>query len=273
MTVMALYHRQWGDPSHPPILMLHGHPGTAACFTPLAESLQSQFWILAPDLRGYGLSKVSAPFHMTDHLLDLETLLNQYAIDRYLLVGWSLGGTLALELALKQPQRVQGLVLMASAARPRGSHPPVTLWDTINTGLASLLNLIWPGSPWVIDTFGRHSLYRYLIQQQTPATYHFLARYGVEAYLQTSQWATQALREALKAGYNRLDAIAQLQIPSLVMTGQWDRHITCASSLETARCLPQSDWITYPHVAHLFPWEIPDQVYNDLDSWLQRQPF
>ncbi len=274
-TAIQLHVQQWGQrpSSSIPLVMLHGHPGNAACFEPLALGLQQNFWILAPDLRGYGRSQVRQSFEMATHLLDLERLLDEHEIGQCLIVGWSLGGIVALELAIKDPSRIQGLVLMASAARPVGSHPPVTLWDDINTGIASVLNLLWPGSWWVINQFGKRSLYRYLIHQHTPETYRLLARYAVGAYLQTSTSAKQALRQALRQRYNRLEAIANLRIPTLVLTGLHDRHITCAASLETAQTLPLARWITYPHVAHLFPWEIPDQVEEDIRAWFQQMGF
>jgi pimeloyl-ACP methyl ester carboxylesterase len=56
-----------------------------------------------------------------------------------------------------------------------------------------------------------------------------------------------------------------------MLAGEQDRHITAAASQETARYLPHSDWIIYDQVAHLFPWEIPEQVLADIDQWLARQ--
>jgi proline iminopeptidase len=57
-----------------------------------------------------------------------------------------------------------------------------------------------------------------------------------------------------------------------VLCGAEDRHITAAASLETARHLALAEARCYPHTAHLFPWEIPDQVLGDIEAWLGRQP-
>lgn len=268
---VQLHLRQWGDAGQTPFLLLHGHPGNAACMQIFAEALQEQFWVLAPDLRGYGSSQVSTPFQMQDHLLDLDRVLEQCRVDQFLVLGWSLGGLIALELALRHPHRVRGIVLVASAARPRGDHPSVTIWDEINTAIASILNWIQPGSPWVIETWGKRSLYRYLIQRHTPEAYRYLASSALPAYFQTSAQAQQALRQALRQRHDRTGAIGSLQMPTLVLAGEQDRHINCGASQETAQILPNSTWISYVHAAHLFPWEIPAQVQQDLQRWVTHQ--
>ncbi|NJL85428.1 MAG: alpha/beta hydrolase [Leptolyngbyaceae cyanobacterium SM1_1_3] len=251
-----------------PILCLHGHPGSAQSMGVFTQHLSQQFKTLAPDLRGYGASRVQHPFVMADHLQDLIELLDQQQIERCWVLGWSLGGILALELALRCPDRIQGLILIATAARPRGSHPAVSWQDNAYTGIASIVNRIFPGWQWNIETFAKRSLYRYLLQQHTAFAYQRLANEGMSAYLQTSKFASQALSQALRQGYSRLDDLGQIQAPCLMLWGACDRHITPAASLETAQHLPNCDYCCYPHTAHLLPWEIPQQILRDIDRWL-----
>jgi pimeloyl-ACP methyl ester carboxylesterase len=236
------------------------------------QHLSQQFKTFAPDLRGYGKSQAKTAFKMRDHLVDLEALLDHHQIKRCLVLGWSLGGILATELALRQPERISGLILIASAMRPRSSHPPISWEDNLYTGLASVINWLQPGWQWNIDTFGKRSLYRYLIQQHTAIAYQHLATEGMPAYFQTSVSARQALSNALKQEYDRLAELSRIQCPSLVMAGTADRHITLESSLETAQHLPKCNWISYPDVAHLFPWEIPNRVLQDIDNWIESNP-
>lgn len=255
-----------------PILALHGHPGSGRSLSVFTNHLSKRYQTIAPDLRGYGQSRVNGNFDMTDHLIDLEALLDRLQIEKCLLLGWSLGGILAMELALRLPKRITGLILVATAARPRGSHPPITWQDNLYTGVAALLNSINPSWQWNIETFGKRSLFRYLIQQHTPTAYGYIAQEAMPAYLQTSANATRALSTALRAGYDRLTDLEQINCPSLILAGVEDRHITVESSLETARYLKNSQWHCYPNTAHLFPWEIPQQVLNDIDCWLENYP-
>lgn len=255
-----------------PIVCLHGHPGSGRCMSVFTDHLSQRFCTIAPDLRGYGNSRVQSDFDMSDHLVDLKNLLDRLQIDRCLLLGWSLGGILAMELALQMPERISGLILLATAARPRSNHPPISWEDNLYTGIASIVNKLQPGWDWNIETFGKRSLYRYLMQQHTATAYQYIADAAITAYLQTSPFATRSLNKSLQAGYNRLAELHRLNCPSLVLAGADDRHITAQSSLETAQALPNSQAYCYPNTAHLFPWEIPGQMLADIDRWLAANP-
>lgn len=255
-----------------PILCLHGHPGSGRSLSVFTHHLSQRYQTFAPDLRGYGKSCFQGNFAMIDHLTDLEALIDGLQIEKCLVLGWSLGGILAMELALRLPERVTGLILVATAARPRGNHPPITWQDNLYTGIAALLNYVQPGWRWNIETFGKRSLFRYLIQQHTHTAYNYIAQAAVPAYLQTSGAATRALDSALRLGYNRVKDLEQIRCPSLVLAAAQDCHITAASSLETAQHLKYSQWQCYPNTAHLFPWEIPQQLLSDIDTWLANHP-
>ncbi|HSM83004.1 MAG TPA: alpha/beta hydrolase [Nodosilinea sp.] len=255
-----------------PILCLHGHPGSAKTMAVFTDSLSHRYHTLAPDLRGYGASQPRAPFQLEDSLSDLIDLLDAQGIERCIVLGWSLGGILALELALRQPSRVAGLILIATAARPVGAHPPTSWVELVYTGLGSILNVLTPAHPWVMQQLKQRSLYRYLLGQHTPQAYRRLAREGFWAYLGTSRHAHRALNQALARRYNRLGDLATITAPCLVLAGAADCHITAQSSLETAAHLPQAESHCYANTAHLLPWEIPDRVLDDIHNWLERHP-
>ena len=252
-----------------PILCLHGHPGSSKTMSVFTDVLSQQYQTIAPDLRGYGKTPAGGNFRMEDHLEDLQELLDEYQIEDCLLLGWSLGGILALELALQNPHRFNGLIMVASAAYPRSSHPAISTKDLIYTGISGIINYVKPGWLWNINNLANKSLFRYLIAQHNTTAYQYLGKQGVTAYLQTSSAANDALSNAIKNGYNRLPDLAKIQIPCLVLAGERDRHITAQSSAETARYLPHCQYVCYPNTAHLFPWEIPHRVIEDIQRWLK----
>lgn len=256
-----------------PILCLHGHPGFARSMSVFTNYLAREYQTIAPDLRGYGKSRYQQNFQMGDHLHDLRELLNKHQIDKCLLLGWSLGGIMAMELAMAMPERFSGLILVATAAHPLSSHPKPTWQEQLFTGIGGLVNYLKPGWQWNINTFCKRSLFRYLINNHTPKAYHYLAKEAVPAYFQTSKVAEQALVTAIRQGYNRLEDLHKINVPCLMLSGEGDRHITAYASQKTAQHLPNCEYKNYPRVAHLFPWEIPNPVLQDIQQWLNRQDF
>lgn len=255
-----------------PILCLHGHPGTGRCMRVFTDALAPDFQTIAPDLRGYGRSRTAAPFAMEQHLEDLSSLLAQ--LDQPCLVlGWSLGGILAMELALQHPEQIAGLILVSTAARPVGRHPAITWQDNLLTGIAGVLNWLIPGWSWNISTFGQRSLFRYLVSQHSGQAYCHIAREGTPAFVQTSALASRALTMALRQGYNRLGELHRIHQPCLMLAAANDVHITPEASQETAITLPSCEWHLYDNVAHLMPWEIGEQICDDIRHWLRRNRF
>lgn len=107
-----LYGSRWpGDPAGPPLVLLHAGVADRRGWVVAADGLTAHGEVVAYDRRGFGESPVSAePFR---HLDDLWAVLAATTDRPAWLVGNSMGGGLALDAALEQPERVAGLVLIA----------------------------------------------------------------------------------------------------------------------------------------------------------------
>jgi 2-succinyl-6-hydroxy-2,4-cyclohexadiene-1-carboxylate synthase len=101
-----------------PLLLLHGFTGSAATWAPLFAALPPHFSMIAPDLIGHGHSD-SPPdverYRMERCVADLLALLDQLDIARADVLGYSMGGRVALQLAAAAPERVGALVLESSS--------------------------------------------------------------------------------------------------------------------------------------------------------------
>jgi 2-succinyl-6-hydroxy-2,4-cyclohexadiene-1-carboxylate synthase len=101
-----------------PLLLLHGFTGSAQSWSSLMERLAQQRRVLAVDLIGHGLSDAPADparYTMEHATADLLALMDALAVDTLDLLGYSLGGRVALHLALAAPQRMRRLVLESAS--------------------------------------------------------------------------------------------------------------------------------------------------------------
>jgi 2-succinyl-6-hydroxy-2,4-cyclohexadiene-1-carboxylate synthase len=93
------------------LVLLHGFSHTGASWQPVIQALAGRFRVLAPDIRGHGVASDRIPADLPGVLDDLLGL----AGERFGLVGYSMGGRLALHVALAEPERVERLVLIGAS--------------------------------------------------------------------------------------------------------------------------------------------------------------
>lgn len=103
----------------PALLLLHGLTANAHAFDGLINAGLSEHWrVLAPDLRGRGLSpKPATGYNMKDHAGDVLELMDNLSLSSAVVGGHSFGGLLSIYLAYHFPERVQKLVILDAAAR------------------------------------------------------------------------------------------------------------------------------------------------------------
>ncbi len=94
-----------------PVLFIHAGIADARMWEPQAEAWADRFDMIRPDLRGFGDSELP-PAHYSNRA-DLIGLLDHLGVARAHVVGCSMGGTMAVDLALEYPERVERLVLIA----------------------------------------------------------------------------------------------------------------------------------------------------------------
>ena len=98
----------------PPLIALHAGVADSRSWSTVFDLLEGLPTLVAYDRRGYGASPL--PDAEYDSLDDLASVLNQTASERVWLLGNSLGGRLALDLAVTHPERVAGLILLSPGA-------------------------------------------------------------------------------------------------------------------------------------------------------------
>ena len=125
---LAYHVRTWGDAHAPSLFMLHGWMDVGASFQFLVDALRRDWYVIAPDWRGFGLSEwPDDGYWFVDYLADLDALLDLFAPDEPArLVGHSLGGNVVMLYAGVMPQRVARVVSLEGFGFPlnlRTSRP------------------------------------------------------------------------------------------------------------------------------------------------------
>jgi|SRR5579884_248227 len=95
----------------PGLILLHGFTHTGASWDPVRAQLGERYSALAPDVRGHGTAAERRPVTLEAQIEDIAVL----APARFTLVGYSMGGRIALHVALALPERVQRLVLLGAS--------------------------------------------------------------------------------------------------------------------------------------------------------------
>jgi pimeloyl-ACP methyl ester carboxylesterase len=110
---LRLRYLEWGRPDALPVLCVHGYTSSAEAFNALARRIQDRAHVIAMDVRGHGESAWSpeGAYQYADQAGDLGALVDRLGIGRFVLIGTSMGGVIAMVYARQHGDRLRGLVL------------------------------------------------------------------------------------------------------------------------------------------------------------------
>jgi len=99
------------------LLLVHGNTSSGIFFEPLFGLIPKDITLIVPDLRGFGNSSYNKRIEeINDFSIDLKYFLDDLKIDKVDILGWSLGGAIALDFALTYPDAVNNLILLSSGS-------------------------------------------------------------------------------------------------------------------------------------------------------------
>ncbi|MFA5263652.1 MAG: alpha/beta fold hydrolase [Opitutaceae bacterium] len=112
-----LFHRDFGAPGLPPLVILHGLLGSSRNWQVTGRDLASRFHVFALDLRNHGASPHDNAAGFEAMMADVVEWLDRQELSRVTLMGHSLGGKVAMLLACRHPERVERLVVVDMAPK------------------------------------------------------------------------------------------------------------------------------------------------------------
>jgi len=238
------------------VVLIHGHPFDRTLWQPQVAALRGSFRVLAPDLRGFGASPVTpGQVAMREYAADIGELLAELGIARAAVVGLSMGGLVAMELAAAAPQRCWALGLIATTAEPPSPQDLRTRDERASAverdGMGVLVDYMHTG----------------LYGPACPPA----VRARVDAMMAAAPPAGAAA--ALRGRGRRPDyqpMLAVLDIPALVVAGTADPWSTAAVTAEIVASLKRPQLVAIDGAGHLPNLEAAAQFNEALLSFLTR---
>jgi long-chain acyl-CoA synthetase len=217
------------------LVFVHGYGGDAMQWLYQLRFFAQHVRVIAPDLRGHGLSDDSdaLPYTMSGLVDDLEQVLDALDVQRpFTLIAHSFGGAVAGEYVLRHPEHVERLILIGVPTR-----------FMIRPILRRLMNIPDP-------------------------VFSFVAR-KIHVALYASQRTLKGMHDRVMAVWRGDERLQQLRVPTLVIRGHRDIVFMRESYESVARIIPGAHEVVIPVSAHLVQLERPDAVNRAIRRFLE----
>lgn len=227
------------------LVLLHYFGGSSRAWSAVIAALQAEHRCIAPDLRGFGRS--GAPdtgYGVSDYADDVADLAGRLELERYALVGHSMGGKIALALAARQPAALEALILVAPS--PPTPEP---------IGEAERIRLVASHGD---RAAARESAGEITAGPLDDRTLDLVADDAVaSSRLAWRAWVECGSREDISC------RMSDVTIPVLVVAGTSDPHLPAdLLEREVVRPITGARMVLVPAAGHLLPIETPMAIAN-----------
>jgi pimeloyl-ACP methyl ester carboxylesterase len=237
-----------------PVLLIMGLAYPGVSWFRQVPALAERHQVITVDNRGAGDTGdvVGAPYTVELMADDCLAVLDAVGVEQAHVVGISMGGLMAQELAISHPERVQSLVLMAT-------HP----------GIA---HSVLPQE--VIDFLTRRATMTPEEGREASIPFNYAETTSRETI--EEDWAVREKGTASQVGYaaqggtalwSGLERLPQITAPTLVMYGDQDRLVVPANSEKIAEAIPGAQLLVVPNANHVLTTDQADIVNNALLDW------
>lgn len=253
---IQIYYEMHG--SGPPLMLIAGLASDSQSWLPLIPELSRQFTLILPDNRGVGRSSQECEISVSLMAEDCIALLRHLNLPRAALLGHSMGGMVALEVARRQPQMVERLMLAASAVR--NSHRNNLLFDDWADRYATGIE--------------RHAWFRSILywilsegffegSQALDATLEYLCAYPWSQSPQAFRQQTQAIADFDASGW-----LHSICVPTCVIAAGRDLLLSPDQSRQLADSIPGAVLQIMADAPHSLHTEQPENFAGYVKEYL-----
>ena len=230
-------YERWGG--GPPLLLLAGLGSRARLWGELPRLLADRFTVLAPDNRGVGGSRGGDKFTLAGAADDAAAVIAHAGFGAAGVVGVSMGGLIACQLAVRHPGAVQRLVAASCAARLTPSHRRVMRFFEI---VFTRLDPVEAAEAFMAFAFSSAFADKYPSFVDQAAKLWTLDPDDRPGALQQL--------EALRTGWDMRAELAAVACPTLALAGEHDPLVAAAATRELAAAIPEARYREVPGAAH-----------------------
>lgn len=242
-----------------PLVLVHGLAYDRFGWGRLPDLLAERFRVVLLDNRGVGESDAPpGPYTVREMAEDVVRVLDEAGIERTHLLGVSLGGYIAQEVALSWPERIERLVLCSTAV---GGPSAVPMPESTQQVFATYPTMEREAGlrMFVENSLGERGV------RELPELVEEIFRYRLGHAPTVEAWAAQA---AAGATYVNDDRVAQISAPTLVIAGDADVVVDPRNARLLAAAIPGARLELVPDRGHLLIWEDSERVAGLVTEFL-----
>lgn len=230
-----------------PVLLIHGFPENSTVWEHQQKKLQAQYTVITPDLPGSGNSPLTYPLSIESMADFVQAILLAEGIDKAVIAGHSMGGYIALAVAEKYPDLVQGLGLIHSTAaadteeKKEARRKSIKLMEQY--GAEAFIRQAVPG------------MFSGATKNRQPALVDALIEMGMQCKVE----ALIAYYEAMIKRPERKAVLQKIAAPVLFMIGKDDTAVPMESVLPQVTLPARSSLHIFENTGHMGMWEVADK--------------
>ena len=257
MTVRIAWERRGAGP---PLVLVHGLGYARWGWEPVVAGLADRFELLLLDNRGIGASEAPpGPYTAAAMAADVLRVMDEAGLDRAHLLGTSLGGMIAQELALTRPERVERLVLACTTPGGPDAYP-------LPEGTLRLIAEAPSLEPAVaLRRFVENALAPATVSGQPELVEQILA-HRLAAPQDPAAWMAQA---AAGAAFDRFADLGSIGAPTLVQHGTADRVVDVRNATLLGDRIAGAEVELFDGSGHLYFWEQPERFVGSVTRFLE----